>query len=231
MNPKMKQWVAIAALASVALLAGGWFLLVSPKRADAATLRAQAASQQQANQALKTQISVLKAQAKDLPKQQATLAAVAAKIPSNSAMPTLIRALNAAATDTGVELISMAPTAPSPVAAGPAAAGTAAPAGGSTAARVAARPASSAAVGSLQQIGVSLNVVGSYFQVAEYLDRLESLSRAFRVSALTLSPGSNPVKPSVSQPSTDSGKLLTAVITGQVFEATGASAPTTTSGK
>jgi Tfp pilus assembly protein PilO len=215
---KMKQWVALAAVAALVLAAGGWFLLVSPKRADAAALRTQVGEKQQANQVLQTQIAALKAQAKDLPKQQATLAAVAAKIPNNGAMPTLIRSLNSAADDTGVELVSMAPTAPTPVVA-------AAATGATTAATGTARPsgAAAAAVGSLESVGVTLNVVGSYFQVAEYLDRLEGLARAFRVTTFAVVPGSNPVKPSASQSTSDSGKVLSATITGLVFQTQGGS--------
>jgi Tfp pilus assembly protein PilO len=215
----MKQWVALAAVAALVLAAGGWFLLVSPKRANAAALRTQVSEKQQANKVLQTQIAALKAQAKDLPKQQATLAAVAAKIPNNGAMPTLIRSLNSAAADTGVELVSMAPTAPTAVAPAAAASGT------TTAAAGAARTsgAAAAAVGTLESVGVTLNVVGSYFQVAEYLDRLEGLARAFRVTTFAVVPGSNPVKPSVSQPTTDSGKVLSATITGLVFQTQGGS--------
>ena len=224
MNAKMKQWVALAAVAVLVILAGGWFLLVSPKRSDAASLNSQAADRQRANEMLLGDIARLKAEAKDLPKQQAKLAAVAAKIPNNGALPTLIRSLNAAAADTGVELVSMAPTPPTAVAVAPAAV----PAGGTTAA-VAATGAN--AVGTLEQIGVTLNVVGNYFQVAEYLDRLENLTRAFRVTTLAVVPGQNPVKAPEGQPSTDSGKILTATITGQVFQTAGATTSSLTTAK
>jgi Tfp pilus assembly protein PilO len=166
-------------------------------------------------------LAVLKAQAKDLPKQQAKLAAVAAKIPSDPAMPALVRALNKAASAANVELVSMAPGPPSPATAGPA---------GSTATTAATATGGSAAAG-LQQVAVTLNVVGSYFQVAEYLDRLEGLTRAFRVTGFALAPGANPVKTTAGQPSTESGKVLTANITGLVFETPGATTSALTAGK
>src|SRR4051812_23654652 len=118
---KMKQWIALSVVAAVAILAGGWFLVVSPKRADAAALRDEAATQEHANQALNIELTRLKAQAKGLPAQQARLAAVAAKIPSNSAMVPLVLALNKAASDVGVELVSIAPGVATPVGAAPAA--------------------------------------------------------------------------------------------------------------
>jgi Tfp pilus assembly protein PilO len=216
---KMKQWIALTVVGALAIAAGGWFLLISPKRADASALRDEATSRQQANTILVNQLAQLKAKAKDLPKEQAKLAAVAAKIPGNSALPALIRALNDAADETGVELVSMAPGQPAAVA--PAVATTTTTAAGSKSAAAPSGGAGSAAVGTLQSIPLALNVVGSYFQVAEYLDRLENLSRAFRVSAFNLTPGLNPVKKPEAQPTVDSGKILTATISGLVFQTTG----------
>ena len=88
---KLKQWVALTLLGCLAIAAAGWFLLVSPKRSEAAELRAQTESQEATNAKLRNELQVLKAQAKDLPKEQAKLAAVAAKIPDNPALPGLVR--------------------------------------------------------------------------------------------------------------------------------------------
>lgn len=227
---KLKQWVGFTVLGVLVVLAAGWFLLVSPKRSEAADLNAQAASKASANQQLAGQLAILKAQAKDLPQQQAKLAAVAAKIPDNPALPALVRALSKAADDAGVELVSMAPSLPAPVVAAAPAAPAAAGAG-----TTAARPAApSAAAGALESIGLNLNVVGGYFQVEQFLDRLESMSRALKVTGFTLAPGSNPVKPKAAQSSVDSGASLTATVTGQVYMAAGrvtTSAPSVTTGK
>ena len=202
---KLKQWIAFTVVGVLVVLAAGWFLLVSPKRSEAADIALQATEKQSANQGLQTKLALLKSQAKGLPAQQAKLAVVAAKIPDNPALPALIRALDAAAASADVELVSLAPAAPAALAAAPVAAPVAA---GSP---VAPAP-------TLQQIALSINVVGGYFQVEQFLDRLENLQRAFKVNGFTLSPGANPLKVStaggaVKQP----GKTLTATITGQVF--------------
>jgi type IV pilus assembly protein PilO len=208
---KVKQWVALTVLASVAILAAGWFLVVSPKRVDAAAIRDEAAAKQASNSTLQTQLAMLKAQAKDLPRQQARLAAVAARIPDNPALPTLIRALSKAAAETSVELISIAPAAPAAYTApGAAATTTTTGTAGTTAAT--ATP--------LEAIGVTINVNGGYFQVEQFLDRLEGLARALKVTGFTLSPGDNPVKPTTTTSgptAVDTGKSLVGVITGQVF--------------
>ncbi|MEX2289866.1 MAG: type 4a pilus biogenesis protein PilO [Mycobacteriales bacterium] len=223
---KLKQWVALTVLGCLAVMAGGWFLLVSPKRAEAAAVREQAASQESTNAGLRTQLEVLKAQAKDLPKKQADLARVAAKIPDNPSLPALIRALTAASTSAGVEFVSVTPGPPvavaAPVAAAPvagaapadAAAAPAAPAAPTDPAAAAAGAAGPA--GALAEIPVAINVVGGYFEVAQFIANLENLPRAMRVTNLTLAPGSSPTAGDKAG-STEDGRTLTSTITGSVF--------------
>jgi Tfp pilus assembly protein PilO len=202
---KLKQYVVFTVLGCLVVLAAGWFLLVSPKRSDAAALRTSAASQVSANSQLQTQLQVLKAQAKALPKQQAKLAAVAAKIPDNPALPGLIRALTGASVSAGVELVSVTPGTPvvastTPGAVAPAAAGTA------------------GVAGTLTSIPLSLNVVGGYFQVEQFMANVENLSRSLRVSNLALTPGANPLK-TAKAGTVDDGRSLAATIAAQVFMA------------
>ena len=58
---KLKQYVTLTVLGAVVILAAGWFLLVSPKKGEAADLQTQAASQVSANAVLETQLQVLRA--------------------------------------------------------------------------------------------------------------------------------------------------------------------------
>ena len=215
---KMKQYVAGAVVISLAILLLGYNFLVGPKRSAAADLRAQIDTQSSTNAQLRTKLSVLKSQAKDLPKEQAKLAQVAAKIPDNPALPALIRALTAAGVSAGVELISVTP---GPPAAAVAAATPVAPA----AAPVAGEVAAPTGAATLAAIPVALNVVGGYFQVEQFLASLERLGRAMRVTNVVLAPGSNPVSkvPSgaVTSASAD-GRTLVSTITGQVYMAAGA---------
>lgn len=207
---KVKQYVVFAVLGSVVVLAAGWFLLVSPKRSQAADLRAQATAQLSANTRLETQLQVLKAQAKALPKQQASLAAVAAKIPDNPALPALIRALTTASTSAGVELVSVTPGVPAlPAAAAPT--GTAAAPGAAPVA------AGAGSAGQLVSIPLTLNIAGGYFQVQQFVANLEGLPRSMRVTTLSLAPGANPVKPV--KTAVDDGRTLLTTVTGQVFMA------------
>lgn len=213
---KLKQWIAFTVLGVFAVLAAGWFLLVSPKRADADALGQQAATQVTANSMLQTQLAVLKSQAKNLPQQQAQLAKVAAKIPENPAEPALIRALDSAATAAGVELVSISPSLPA-AAAAPAAVTVPVAPGAAKAVPKAGVPVA----GALQSISVAINVVGSYFQIEQFFNGLEHLSRATRVTGFSLAPGSNPVKAAAAGATADDGKTLTTTITAQVYMATG----------
>ena len=205
---KLKQWVAFTVVGVVVVLAAGWFLLISPKRSEASAISLQATEKQTSNQALQTQLALLKSQAKGLPAQQAKLSVVAAKIPDNPALPALIRALDAAAATADVELVSLSPSVPAPVVAA-----------GTPATPVAAAPTGAKAAAGLQQIALAVNVVGGYFQVEQFLDSVENLNRAMKVTNFIAAPGGNPLK--ASPGSTATASTLSTTVTGTVYMATG----------
>jgi Tfp pilus assembly protein PilO len=211
---KLKQYVVFAVLGCLGVLAAGWFLLVSPKNTEAADLRSQADTQVGSNATLETQLASLKARAKELPKQQAKLAAIAARIPDNPALPAVVRALTTAATSNGVELISLTPAPPAVVGAATAAAPAAPAAPGAAPAA----PAAGTTAGQLAQIGLTLNVIGGYFQVEKFIAAIENLPRSMRITTVSIAPGANPLKKAGSS-SVDDGKTLSATITGQVYMA------------
>lgn len=227
---KLKQWVTLTVVGVLVIGAAGYFLLISPKRSEAADVRSQADREVSDNKTLASQITDLKAQRKELPRQQAKLAAVAAKLPDNPALPSLIRALSAAADDANVELISLAPSAPTAVTTvGAPAAAAAVPVAG--AAAKTAPSATAGASGALQVIGLTINVAGGYFQVEQFLDKVENLTRATKVTGLTMAKGANPIKPVTTTAGTaavDHSDTLNAIITGSVYMASGRSttAPT-----
>ena len=225
---KLKQYVTLTVLGAVVILAAGWFLLISPKKGEATDLQTQVATQVSANAVLETQLQVLRAQAKELPKKQAELARVAAKIPDNPSLPTLIRAITAASTSAGVEFVSVAPGPPAalvavvPVAPVAPAAGTPAnPAAAAPAAPVAPAAPAAPAAGTLAAIPLTLNVVGDYFEIEQFIASLENLPRALRVGILKLVPGASPTAGSSAPSSTEDGRTLSSVITGSVFMAAG----------
>ena len=225
---KLKQYVTLTVLGAVVILAAGWFLLISPKKGEATELQTQASEKVAANSVVETQLQVLRAQAKELPKKQAELARVAAKIPDNPSLPALIRAITAASTSAGVEFVSVAPGPPAalvavvPVAPVAPAAGTPAnPAAAAPAAPVAPAAPAAPAAGTLAAIPLTLNVVGDYFEIEQFLASLENLPRALRVGNLTLAPGASLAAGRTAPGSTEDGRTLTSTITGSVFMAAG----------
>jgi Tfp pilus assembly protein PilO len=190
-----RKWSAFAAVLVVAIFVAGWFLLISPKRGDAAELRTTAASKADQNARLEEQIKMLQEQQKDLPQQQAALAGLRSQIPDNPALPRLVRDLTEAGRKAGVSIDSMAPSVPVALVAAPVApvaattsdsTDTSGDGGGKT--KTKAEPAGTAST--LFQIPMTVNVTGSYFELEHFVSRLENVQRSFLVSGFTLSDGS-----------------------------------------
>ena len=188
-----RKWSALAAVLVVAIMAAGWFLLVAPKRSEAADLKTQTAAQETTNVSLQQKLQQLQVQQKDLPQQRALLAKIETNIPDNPALPSMIRDLTAAARKVGVDITSMAPAVPVAVAAAPGAIVAVppaeAPADGSTPATdapVVATPAAPAAA--LYQVPLALTVTGSYFELEQFVNKLEALKRSFLVTGFTITP-------------------------------------------
>lgn len=226
----LKKSIALTVLAVLLVSAGAWFLLISPKHDEAAATEAQVAEQQGTNQALALELAVLKDKAAELPAKRAALDEVTAKIPTGPDLPTLVRAVTAAAAASGVELVSVTPGAPAAPAlaapvAPPAAAPTdaaAAPAAPAPVAPAAGTPVAADAAGALMAIPITLSAVGDYFALARFVNQLEELPRALRITDLTLVPGTGPSRP---DETTDTGNPnLTSTITGSIFMATGPTA-------
>lgn len=198
-----RKWSLLAALLSLAILAAGWFLLVAPKRTEAAGLRDQTMSQQDANARLLQQLSVLKAQQAELPQQRAKLAVMRTQIPDNPALPTLVRDLTAAGRKVGVSIDSLSPAVPvAAVAAQPQA-------------PVSAKTATAAQA--LYQVPLTLEVSGSYFELEQFVNKLEGLKRSFLVSSFTLATDESAGDSTAGAASTSAPGDLTLSLQGRVF--------------
>jgi type IV pilus assembly protein PilO len=209
-----RRWSLLTAVTVVLLLLAGWFLLVAPQRSEATELRDSAQAQDDANAALRTRIEVLAAQSEDLPEQQARLAELGITIPSDPALPALIRDLTEAAEVSGVELVSLAPALPTLLPGAAPLAPTAAPvpdadaageeaegedadgeategageaAAGSDPAAPGAAAVPAAPVDPLYMVPAAIEVTGSYYQIEQFLNKIEDLRRAFLVTGFTLS--------------------------------------------
>jgi type IV pilus assembly protein PilO len=224
-----RKWTAATAVIVVATLALGWFLLVSPKRSDAASLRTQATAQEDTNQRLRTKVQQLKADAKDLPAQKARLAQIDVNLPGNPQLPALVRSLSQASRQSTVDLVSIAPAAPVVLTKAPAArvvpktdgeAGTSGKSGTTSTSGTAAAPAATP-VPAVQLAYIPVVVVadGDYFEAEQFLNKIEGFKRSFLVTGLTLE------EPRSGAEKAPSGSVRMTV-TGRVF-LTVAGTPTT----
>jgi Tfp pilus assembly protein PilO len=201
---RMKQLWALTAVAVLAVLAGGWFLGAKPQSDKVGTLNESTQTQLGANSALSIEIKRLADLKKGMPAEQKRLRAIAANLPDNPALPSLVRSLSKIEESTNVHVISITPTAPAldtTAAAGPAPAGSAGK-----------NPGVSA--GSLASIPLTLNVTGTFADLQLFLSGLEKLQRSFVVGSLAIAPRGETA--SAEGGSADTG-TLTGSITGRVF--------------
>ncbi|PPK96003.1 type IV pilus assembly protein PilO [Kineococcus xinjiangensis] len=183
-NSKPRMWVAGTGVLAVLVLVATWFLLVSPKRAEAAALAEQRAVLQSTNDTFANRTATLKAQFETLDGQRAKLALIRETLPAETEVPALLRQLEGYSKSTGVVLLSITPGAPVAEAA-PAAPGAAPAAAPGAAPAPAPAAGSTAAVYSLP---LTVTTAGSFAETELYLKNLQAdMKRFFLVENLALS--------------------------------------------
>ncbi len=220
---KTRTWGAATAGICVLLILAAYFLLIAPKRAEAADLRDQTMAQDQANAQTTVKTQQLKAQYAQLPAKQAELAVIKQQLPDNPALPTLIRSLSAMADASGVTLTSLTPAPPVPFT-------------GTTAPAAVVAPTAGAVVGAgsttqLLAIATTLVITGDYASSTLFVQKLQAASgakngsamtRAFLVQSIKITPFAATDPSSVKAAK---GQVQTTV-TGQVFVLKTAAIPT-----
>ncbi|MCW2751894.1 MAG: hypothetical protein JWR83_3004, partial [Aeromicrobium sp.] len=226
----IRKLVALAVAAALAIVAAGYFLLVSPKNAEAADLETQAAKETSTQDGLRQQIAMLTSDERHEAAYQAQLTSLKVHMPDQTDEPSFLREVVTAADSANVRLNDItpgAPTAPSAQSVAPKPVATAAAGdAGATPAASSAVPAAAAPVDpslGLSVIPVSLHISGTYSEVEDFLLRLTRLHRAFLVQNVQLSIAAS-VAPATAAGAaapvtqTYSGRL-DAAITGSVFSA------------
>jgi Tfp pilus assembly protein PilO len=148
--------IAAGVVALIAVVA-----LLLPKISAVHKRQDELAAAQQQEQTLRAQLGQLE-QAREQARQiKGQLQQLQSKIPSTADLPSLIRLLQAAATTSAVDFVSISPGQP------------AAPEGGT----------------GVSTIPVAIQVGGSFFSVEEFLFRLEHLPRAVKVTQISVAAG------------------------------------------
>lgn len=172
-----RRALGIGALVAVLVLVLWYMLLWSPTNSDIqeAKDRKQAAEDQAAQ--LRTEIQRLRSAQGNEAAQQAKLVTLKGGIPDAPNLAEFILATNEAASEAGIDFISVAPTPPAAASAPAAAATTATTATTTPGAAGAAPPA---------EIRLALQIQGGYFQVLDFLNRLDRMERIVVTDSLNV---------------------------------------------
>ena len=192
-----RRALAIGAAAAVAVVALWYFVFWSPrsKALDQVRERRQAAQQQETQ--LRAEIARLRGAQAQEPAKRARLEALRTAIPDDPKLAQFILDTNEAATRAGIDFVSISPQLPAApgAAAGGVTTTTAAPTGGGQATGAAtARPA---------EIRLSLQIRGGYFQVLDFMNRLDDLPRLVVNDSVNIT--------------SDVNARLTVALTGRMF--------------
>lgn len=145
----MKRNLVLAVLGVVFLGVLYGFLLFKPAREEAAALRQETVSLEQQEALLTAQLERLAATRRSAPELEAELIAARVIVPESPGVSAVVRQLQSAADEAGLELNSLSPSRPQPTT----------PETGPV---------------SLARIPIAMDVEGSYFQVVDFLRRLEN---------------------------------------------------------
>jgi Tfp pilus assembly protein PilO len=201
-----RRVVLFALVAAVAVLAGWYLFLWSPTKSDLDNAKARTDAAAQRQQQLQAEIRRLQEAQRNEPQNRAKLETLRTAIPDDPALGQFIIDLNDAATKSGIDFISIAPSEPrvpavqavttTTVASGTtpttAATGTTGTGTGTTATGPA--PA---------EVAVQLQMRGGYFQMLDFLNRLDVLPRLVVTDSLNVT--------------ADDKGALTVAVTARIF--------------
>ncbi len=181
------QSIVIAAVLALVVLAGGYLGLVKPAKKSVSDLKSQAQSQESANASVQLQVSVLKAQAKQLPAEEAALAKLKTNVPDQVELSNLLRQLVVAADQSGINLTGLTPAQPAPL----------------------------TGADGISYVDLTITFKGGYAEVEQFDSALESLSRTLLVKDFTLTGDASGTAATATSATDD--ETVSAVFNGRVL--------------
>jgi len=161
----VRRNVLILVMVMILIAVAYFFLVFQPQGRNIEEARLAAEAMEQREQELTLELRRLESLRDNAPELQAKLQRLDAAIPTNDPqLAQFILLVEEAANTSGIEWLSVAPGLPAAVEGVP---------------------------GALA-VSISMNVTGGYFQVQDFLVRLENLSRALKISTIALSPDELP---------------------------------------
>lgn len=176
--------IGVASAVVVSLL--WYFLLWSPRNKDLSHARTRRTAAEATVTELEQKLSRLKGQQKNEALQRAQLETLRTAIPDDPNLAQFILDVNDAAVKSGIDFISISPTPPATAApvSRPAAAPSE-PASGSATTTTAVTPAAPAAPPPAT-INVALTISGGYFQILDFVNRLDELPRLLVIDGINV---------------------------------------------
>ncbi|GGK86506.1 type 4a pilus biogenesis protein PilO [Mangrovihabitans endophyticus] len=110
-----RVWQAAGLAVILLLAAGGWFLFIGPKYAEADETRAERETVEIQTITLRKRVGQLKQESDELPKYKAALKQAQAALPADSGVPDFLRQLQASGDELGVDVNGISVAAPSEV--------------------------------------------------------------------------------------------------------------------
>lgn len=151
---------AVAAVAGVVIIILFFVFVLSPKLSQIREVREQVSQAEDQRQTLQNRLRQLQTAQRDEPTIRARLATFDRLLPPTPDLPAAIRQLQTAASRSGVDLRSIAPSPPSGL---------------------------TGATG-IQVITVNLQLTGGFFRLQSFLTRLEDLQRVVEVTSMAVAP-------------------------------------------
>jgi type IV pilus assembly protein PilO len=156
---KKNQIVIVTVMALVVVTAAWWFLLLGPRKSAVAQAQKDLQSEQQKEQSLRTQKAHLEDLKKQEPKFDLRLAQIGTWLPDQPNEAQFIVDMTSIGKQSGIDFVSVAPAVPK---------------------------AGSAGQG---EIGLGIQIKGGFFQLLDYLVRVEKLPRSVVIDSISISPG------------------------------------------
>jgi Tfp pilus assembly protein PilO len=154
-----RRVIALFAVVAVAITALWWFVVYSPRGDELDEAKTELESEESEQQRLQAQLDQLRAIDENLPAIDAELAALSGYVPPNADLAGFILGMNDLANQSGIDWISVQPSPPTVQGTG------------------------------LSQINLGITVEGGFFQVLDYLNRLEDFERLVVVDAINVAGG------------------------------------------
>ena len=191
---KVKETYLIGGVAILLVALLSWFLLISPRMAQAAEIGERTVAVEQSNAKSEKEIATLTRLKEGLVKERTVAQALAKKFPPTADQATLFRQIISAATKAGIPERNITALGPAAPIMGGASTGAKLPGGGAPAATdedgkpagaTTATPAKTTQ--NLATMIVAFNAKGTFTQVVDMLKNLEDLPRSFLITQVNLS--------------------------------------------